>query len=137
MTINLPLNLLSTAVRVCLNLSDKEEFSKDNFSLKDLERFNSFKSEQRRKEFVQSRAALLEALEERDLKSVFYEGKKPAHPKGSISLSHCSGGAAAIFGDGVEVGIDMEIQRPQLPRIAHKFTTEQEKDLVAAFCREV
>lgn len=129
MTINLPLHLLNTAVKVCLNLSGEGELNVDDFSIKDLERLNSFKSAQRRKEFIQSRVALLEALGEGNLKSVSYLGKKPVHPRGSISISHCSGGAAAIFGVGVEVGIDMETERPQLSKIAHKFTTEEEKDL--------
>lgn len=129
MTINLPLNLLNTDVQVCLNLNIEEELSVDIFSLKDLERLDTFTSDQRRSEFIQSRKALLDATGEADLKSIFYEGKKPMHRKGNISLSHCKGAAAAIFSREVEVGIDVECERPQLSRIGQKFTSEDEKSI--------
>ncbi|MDE6324208.1 MAG: 4'-phosphopantetheinyl transferase superfamily protein [Paramuribaculum sp.] len=53
--------------------------------------------------------------------------------KTSVSISHCNGCAAvAVSPDGNPVGIDIELPRPQLRRIAPRFLTPAEQELYGA-----
>jgi len=47
-----------------------------------------------------------------------------------FSISHCGDYAAAIVSSNQHVGIDIEIQRPTVAKVAHKFLNNQEKLMV-------
>ena len=85
------------------------------------EKLDLQKAESAQRELLASRTALQSTLEERDAHRIELNGKQPTHPKAHISMSHCQGKGLAVSSSHVQVGCDIEVERPQLQRIAKKF----------------
>ncbi len=127
MTKSSAFSLLNKDIHLCVNPSEDRWIDPSQFSLKDSARYATLTNHKVRERFIQSRSALDIALGNRPLQTLEFNHKKPVHPDGFVSLSHCSEGAAAIFSEKLEVGIDLESSRAQIVRIGHKFTCEDEK----------
>ena len=88
-------------------------------------RVNGMKSELHRRGFMSIRHLLaLEGYTDFDL---YYDDLGKPHLKNgkNISITHSFTFSAIIIGT-IRVGIDIEMQRPKILRIAHKFTPIQE-----------
>ena len=85
-------------------------------------RLDGMKSEMHRRGFLSIRHLMAEAgYEDKDL---FYDnaGKPHLHDGKYISITHSHNFTGIIISDMDEVGIDIEMQRKIIARIAHKFT---------------
>jgi phosphopantetheinyl transferase len=85
-------------------------------------RFEGMKSEMHRRGFLSIRHLMAEAgYEDKDL---YYDkaGKPHLHDGKYISITHSHHFTGIIISDKDEVGIDIEMQRNKITRIAHKFT---------------
>ena len=85
-------------------------------------RLDGMKSEMHRRGFLSIRHLMAEAgYEDKDL---FYDnaGKPHLHDGKYISITHSHHFTGIIISDKDEVGIDIEMQRKIITRIAHKFT---------------
>lgn len=98
----------------------------DLWCLEDQEKWQSIRSETRRNEMAASRSALQDILGE-DLRQMHFTGGKPEHPSGAISISHCKTGAVAAHSPSLTVGVDVEVERSQLTKIAPKFVRTDEQ----------
>ena len=94
--------------------------------LEDQEKWQELRAEAKRNEMAASRSAL-QAILGQDLQQMRFVGGKPEHPKGPISLSHCKIGAVAAHSPSLAIGIDVEIERLQLTKIAPKFMRADER----------
>ena len=86
-------------------------------------RVNSMKSELHRRGFISIRHLMqIEGYEDKDL---YYDkaGKPHLNDGTSISISHSFQFTGIILSKSRDVGIDIEMQREKIRRIAHKFTT--------------
>ena len=86
-------------------------------------RVNAMKSELHRRGFISIRHLMkIEGYEDKDL---YYDeaGKPHLHDGTRISISHSFQFTGIILSKSVDVGIDIEMQREKIRRIAHKFTT--------------
>lgn len=101
----------------------------------DRERFDRLTNDARRAEFRCSRRSLQQVLPEAKLAHIFYENGKPTLPAGEgfASLSHCKDASAAVYSRELEVGIDLEVPREQIFRIARRFVRDDERALVDEF----
>ncbi len=91
-------------------------------------RLEGMKSEMHRRGFLSIRHLMAEAgYEDKDL---FYDnaGKPHLHDGKYISITHSHHFTGIIISDRDEVGIDIEMQRKIITRIAHKFTPVEAYD---------
>ena len=89
-------------------------------------RFNGMKSDLHRKAFLSIRH-LLSLYNYVDADLVYDENGKPHLKDGNfISITHSHNFTAVIISASEEVGIDIEMQRDKILRIAHKFTPFEE-----------
>ncbi len=103
-------------------------------------RIDGMKSELHRKGFLSIRHLMAEAgYEDKDL---YYDDAGKPHLKDGnhISITHSHQFTGIIVSNTDEVGIDIEMQRPKITGIAHKFTPieeyahiKEEKDLIRKF----
>jgi 4'-phosphopantetheinyl transferase EntD len=98
----------------------------DLWCAEDQEKWQRIHSEAKRNEMSASRSALQDILGQ-DLQQMRFVGGKPEHPKGAISLSHCKTGAVAAHSPTLAVGVDVEVERSQLTKIAPKFVRADEQ----------
>lgn len=94
-------------------------------------RMLGMKSEMHRKGFLSIRHLLAEAgYVDADL---YYntEGKPHLNDGNHISITHSNQFTGIIISDSEEVGIDIEMQRDKILRIAHKFTPIEEYRIIA------
>ena len=119
-----PFKFLSSSIRVSINPTYHEADIIDQFCSIDAHRYSTFTNPNKKKEFVFSRAALLQACG--SISEIKYEGNKPVIANAFISLSHCKAGTAACYSDKLEVGIDIEVERKNIKRISSKFTSQKE-----------
>jgi|GEM_PF-107906 len=101
----------------------------DLWCSQDQEKWQRIRSEAKRNEMAASRAALQDILGQ-DLQQMYFVEGKPEHPNGPISISHCKTGAVAAFSPSLAVGVDVEVERKQLFKIASKFIREDEQDFL-------
>ena len=95
------------------------------------ERLNSMKSELHQRGFMSIRH-LLKTAGYTDFDLTYDEFGKPHLKDGKfISITHSFTFTAIIISDEVPVGIDIEMQRDKILRIAHKFTPFQEYKTIA------
>lgn len=94
-------------------------------------RFNGMKSEMHRKGFLSIRHLLKEAsYTDFDLR--YDEAGKPHLKDGKfISITHSHHFTGIIISEAEEVGIDIEMQRDKILKIAHKFTPIEEYKTIA------
>ena len=91
-----------------------------------VERLEAYGSEQRKKEFLATRWLLKEmSLSDRDLD--YNSDGAPLLKDKYISISHTSNYVAVFIGE-TRVGVDIERNRQQIFRIAHKFVNKEEKE---------
>jgi 4'-phosphopantetheinyl transferase len=86
------------------------------------DRIDGMKSEMHRRGFLSIRHLMAKAgYEDKDL---YYDKAGKPHLKDGrhISITHSHQFTGIIVSDTIEVGIDIEMQRPKIKRIAHKFT---------------
>lgn len=86
-------------------------------------RVNGMKSELHRRGFISIRHLMqIEGYQDKDL---YYDeaGKPHLHDGTRISISHSFQFTGIILSKSLDVGIDIEMQREKIRRIAHKFTT--------------
>lgn len=86
------------------------------------DRIDGMKSEMHRRGFLSIRHLMAKAgYEDKDL---YYDKAGKPHLKDGrhISITHSHQFTGIIVSDTIEVGIDIEMQRPKITRIAHKFT---------------
>lgn len=89
-------------------------------------RFNGMKSDLHRKAFLSIRH-LLALYNYVDADLVYDDNGKPHLKDGNfISITHSHNFTAIIISESEEVGIDIEMQRDKILRIAHKFTPFEE-----------
>jgi ribosomal-protein-alanine N-acetyltransferase len=98
----------------------------DLWCAEDQEKWQRIHSEAKRNEMSASRSALQDILGQ-DLRQMHFVGGKPEHPMGHISLSHCKTGAVAAHSPNLAVGVDVELERSQLTKIAPKFVRADEQ----------
>ncbi len=93
----------------------------------DRERFKKFSHENKRKEFLALRCCLREFFGENP--EVFYttDGKPYLKNNYFVSFSHSRHYAGIIVSNSGEVGIDLELHRAGILRIAHKFMRPEER----------
>ncbi len=94
-------------------------------------RMDGMKSELHRRGFLSIRHLMAEAgYVDQDL---YYDDFGKPHLKDGkhISITHSNHFTGIIVGDGQEVGIDIEMQRDKILRIAHKFTPIEEYRTIA------
>lgn len=127
MTISSAFSHLTKDIHLCVNPQKEEWIDLNQLSAKDSTKYAALRNEKVRERFIESRSALHIALGEHPLSALDFQEKKPVHPDGFVSLSHCQEGAAAIYSPCLEVGIDVESRREQIVKIGHKFTHEQEQ----------
>ena len=85
----------------------------------------------RRLAFLAARDAIWASAPEAFLGQLQYQERKPIPSHGYVSLSHSRDHAVAIYHPNLAVGIDIEGDRPQLHRIAHKFLNDADRKAVA------
>jgi len=91
-------------------------------------RLDGMKSEMHRRGFLSIRHLMAEAnYEDKDL---YYDdaGKPHLHDGKYISITHSHHFTGIIISDKDEVGVDIEMQRKIITRIAHKFTPTEAYD---------
>ncbi len=95
-------------------------------SKEEIIRFNQFKSENRQREFVASRI-----LKHRIFGFQFIEYSENGAPyienHGFISISHCKGAVGLACNKKHQVGLDLEIKRPNIQKLGPKFLSEKER----------
>lgn len=92
----------------------------------DVQRFKRFTHENKRKEFLALRRCLIAYFGKNPEVHYTSEGKPSLKNGYYISFSHSRQYAAIIVSQSVEVGIDIELYREGILRIAHKFLREEE-----------
>ena len=121
---------ISPDVKVLLwKIAESEEDLRNGIELTDncQQRVDGMKSQLHRRGFMSIRHLMrIEGYEDRDL---YYDeaGKPHLHDGTHISISHSFQFTGIILSKSVEVGIDIEMQRDKIRRIAHKFTTYTEE----------
>lgn len=101
----------------------------DLWCLEDQEKWQRLSAVAKRNEMAASRSALQDILGQ-DLQQMRFVRGKPEHPKGPISLSHCKIGAVAAHSPSLAVGVDVEVERSQLTKIAPKFVRADERQFL-------
>ena len=119
-----PFKYLEESVRIAVNPQWDATTVLNRLNPEDRQKLDRIKVPAKRDEFLWSRAALIESGV--PIEGIRYENGKPLVAQGSLSLSHCKGGVAGCFSTTLEVGIDIETQRPNLERIHSKFTDAKE-----------
>lgn len=94
----------------------------------------SFRSENRRREWLSTRLLLREIAG--DDTTIRYDefGKPHAEPSGFLSISHTGDFVAMIFSKSLAVGIDFETIRPSIRSLSKKFISSSELE---GFSREL
>jgi 4'-phosphopantetheinyl transferase len=101
------------------------------FSQEDISVMESFSHEHRKKEWLAARILIEKLTGQENIQVVYDEHNKP-RLKGSkmhISLSHSHGYLAVIL-DETETGIDIELIKPKIERIKHKFMSDAELNFI-------
>ncbi len=93
----------------------------------DAERFEKFTNPKKRNEFLALRQCLIEYFGHNPAVHYNKDGKPFLKNGYHISFSHTDGFAGMIVCDKNPVGIDLELFRDRIKRIAHKFLREEEK----------
>ena len=102
-------------------------------NLRPLERelYNSFRTDTRRRHWLSYRALLKNLLHPEDIPVEYNENGKP-YLAGShlhISVTHTADYSGVII-SGKAVGIDMEMVRPRIERVADKFLSPEEMQMI-------
>jgi 4'-phosphopantetheinyl transferase len=95
----------------------------------DQDQLHAFQSEGRRLQWLASRFALRSVLETPDFIDMRKDDKgKPIlhNMEAHVSLSHTNKWVAAISNRNATVGIDLELKREKIERLANKFVNEEE-----------
>lgn len=97
------------------------------FSETDLKALGTFSHEQRKKEWLVARILTEQLTGETNLKIMYDEHNKPSlnGSEKHISLSH-SHDLLTVILDEAETGIDIELIKPQVEHIKHKFMSDAE-----------
>ncbi len=118
----------TTAVLILWKITEKEDELKQQITLhqSDSERFKRFTHENKRKEFLALRCCLNKYFGQNP--EVFYtaDGKPYLKNGHYISFSHSRHYAGIMVSKTAEVGIDLELYREGILRIAHKFMRPEE-----------
>lgn len=96
----------------------------------DKERFQQFTNPKKRNEFLALRQCLVEYFGQNPEVHYNKDGKPFLKNGYHISFSHTDGYAGMIVCDKNPVGIDLELFRERIKRIAHKFLREEEKNSI-------
>ncbi len=114
-----------------LSDSSRELAKQCTLSKADLERFNGFTSERRKKEFLATRI-LLKKLVPGNHKIIYNKWGKPALRDHStnISISH-SADFACMFISEKKIGIDVEQTTRMIDKIADRFLHRKEREFIA------
>ena len=132
MSTRIKYSALQKEVKVLWRPIEKHFGSSTIWCAEDQVKWENIKSETQRNQMATSRLALRDILEVKDLSTMYFQGGKPKHPKGSISLSHSKKGAVAAFSPFLEVGVDVEVTRTQLIKVAPKFIREDEQKFLTS-----
>lgn len=98
----------------------------------DNERLLKFSNPKKRNEFLALRQCLKNYFGRNPAVHYTADGKPYLQNDYNISFSHTDGFAAAIICKENSVGIDLELFRDRIKRIAHKFLREEEKESILA-----
>ncbi len=107
--------------------SEGELMSEINLSKSDESRYHSFTKELKRKEFLAVRHSVKNIFGETRQLLYNSEGKPFLENGPHISVSHTKGFAGVIVSSKQAVGIDLELEREQIARIAPKFIRPAEE----------
>ncbi len=118
----------STAVLLLWKITEEESelLSLITLHTSDKERFKRFTHQNKRKEFLALRCCLSEYFGQNP--EVFYtiDGKPYLSNNHFISFSHSRQYAGVMVSKAAEVGLDLELHREGILRIAHKFMRPEE-----------
>jgi phosphopantetheinyl transferase len=94
----------------------------------DIKTYESFKNEQRKKQWLASRAMLAIMVAPLPLKIHYNAHGKPFLSENSvhISITHTNDYAAAAISENKKVGIDIEHFKPRIERVKERFLSEEE-----------
>lgn len=95
----------------------------------ELERYHTFNHPKRKREFVATRILRHQLF---GFEHIHYDehGAPYIESEGFISVSHCKNTVGIALNKEFQVGLDLEIPRPQIGLLAHKFLSEHEKDIL-------
>ncbi len=111
--------------------SEEEMLAFLNLNSVELADFERTKVPEKRLEWLAARNALKHLVNEHGQFFLSKDNFGKPHLDSSnigVSMSHAKGFGAAAISIGNPIGIDIEIERTQITRIAHKFLHEAEKD---------
>lgn len=117
---------LNQDIQLRFNHDERPNLSALELSHVDLQKFERLRTEEAQRQFLQSRLALRSALQTGTLCEVANKDRKPIHPAGQISISHCKSGSLSGFSPELELGVDIETERSQLLKLAPKFQRPDE-----------
>lgn len=104
----------------------------ESFFANELDLFPAINNEKRRLEFFVGRFLLRYLVPEFPLSSIVPdENDKPGVPecKWRFSISHSYPYVAVSVNDEIECGIDLQVWRPNMLRLQHKFLSKNEQDM--------
>lgn len=99
----------------------------DRLTELELERYHTFSHIKRKREFVATRILRHQLF---GFEHIHYDehGAPYIDSEGFISVSHCNGSIGIALNKEFQVGLDLEVPRPQITQLADKFLSAHERD---------
>jgi 4'-phosphopantetheinyl transferase len=123
-------NIIKTDRVIIKRLQYKEiavaDIKTDFFTELEQERYSTFISDKRRREFYYTRI-LLRSFN-LDLNIVYRPSGKPIINKGHLSISHSRNTVIVAYSETYLIGVDIEFYNPKIHRIKNKFLARSEKE---------
>ncbi len=119
-----------TVDRSTINLLHYGDFDPTDYLNKltnqELERYHTFNHPKRKREFVATRILRHQLF---GFEHIHYDehGAPYIESEGFISVSHCKNTVGIALNKEFQVGLDLEMQRPQINTLAHKFLSNDER----------
>ena len=108
--------------------SIEELFNKAALSVEEKARWESFRSETRKREYLTVRNALKFFPGHHTLAGIRYDGNgKPLLANGCLSISHSNEFVAVMLAPSVRIGIDIETIHPRIEKLSKRFLNRDEK----------
>ncbi|WP_066632808.1 4'-phosphopantetheinyl transferase family protein [Labilibacter marinus] len=109
----------------------EELFSMLQLSADDLEKVDSYRLDNRKKEFLTSRCLIKQVINEEPIIEYLDSGKPILKNKDyRISISHTKGYVAVAFSVGEYAGIDIEHPSERVARVYKRFVSEKEAEFI-------
>jgi len=122
------LNFNSTQIHLAYFDELEEDKMIKSLTLQECERLQSYTSAHRRKEFLVTRWLYQQAIGGPSIS--YTETGAPQVENANISISHTRGAVGIAYNADFRVGIDLEYPSSRILKLAHKFISEREADLI-------